>query len=360
MLQVMSAHAQTKAEVKKAKEAYQTGIAKYQQEEWGEALEAFLLAQEIIPDTGNLYNIARCYHQLGQYKKALEYYELYVDQGGPKKGKVSAYIKEIPAKVKIKTEPDGANLFVDSAWEPAGVSPATLEIPPGKHKITAMLEGYKPGSRTVVLSPADSYSYTILLDKAPEGIHTASAPEPPKSATGGENGTTAEPSGASTATTGVERKLDLGHMLLGGGGVAIPIAFQEVYAFVSIDLSWEMRIGEYGGVGIGLDMQVASNGQIFVPYLFGGGTFQLPRSFHVFVRGGIGVAAARLPEDSTVDSDKKPVDMTIRIDGGVGWSHKGFNLRLVAISFDIYPGAGGLTEDASAQYTPRLLLGYLF
>jgi hypothetical protein len=353
-----------------AEELYQEGLDFYKQGKYEQALQSFDGAEKLVPNVGNVYNIARCLHMLGRLPEAIAKYEEYIAKGGPKKDKVQKYIEEIrktPAQVMVKTNPDGAQILVDGKSQPAGTAPITLKLAPGKHVIEAVSPGY--GWRSVELEVAYAdvliYSIDIAESAVPdEDVPVVSGEEPVEESEEVE----AEPGslhGEDLGNAEVEvvsaRRPEISNLLLAGAGVAFPIVFDEVFRFVSVDVSWELGIGPYFGIGLGVDMQVAANGQLYAPYLLVAFNLALPKGFALFARLGGGAAFANAPSRSYVaGSDAAPYDFLVRLDVGASWSIMGFTLRVDALSMNLLLGPGSVTEDFAGQYVPRLLVGYSF
>jgi hypothetical protein len=340
--------AQTKKEKKQAKALYKKGIKLYKKSKYEKALEAFKGAHEIVPETGNLYNIARCLHELGRMKEAVEYYDKYIAQEGPRKDKAEFLvdaIKQLPSKVTITTHPEGAEIFVDEEWEPAGTSPVIIDIAPGKHRVTAKLEGHQDGMRVVVISYANSYSFTINLEETRPAVTFEDEPR--------DVGPEAE-------AVHSERPGMLSHLVLLGGGVAVPILMASQPVSASIDVSWEVFLPRSFGIGVGLDVQISSIGQLFAPHVFAAYTVSLPAGFHLFVRLGVGALAANIPSWRLSDPQAVPADLLLAFGLGAGWSRRGFTIRLDAVPFYLIPGLGGIGRGVSAEYVPQLLVGYRF
>jgi hypothetical protein len=65
--------------------------------------------------------------------------------------------------VSVKTNPDGADVYVDGQFY--GNSPATLKLKAGKHTIGVKMSGYKDWSREVSTDAGSDAHLTATLDK---------------------------------------------------------------------------------------------------------------------------------------------------------------------------------------------------
>lgn len=66
------------------------------------------------------------------------------------------------SSVEIKSNPDGADIFVDDKY--MGNTPATLKLPGGDHKIKVEKSGFKPWERTLTVSSGGTTSISALLE----------------------------------------------------------------------------------------------------------------------------------------------------------------------------------------------------
>ena len=69
----------TEAEIAQAQEHFEQGLVAYQDEKYAQALVHFLDSHDLNPLDELLFNIGHCYEQIGQEKKAIEYYERYLE-----------------------------------------------------------------------------------------------------------------------------------------------------------------------------------------------------------------------------------------------------------------------------------------
>lgn len=76
------AHAQTSAEKREAKVQIATGMDHYRAGEYREAVRAFRLAFQVLPDAGSglTWNIARSYEELGDVTNAVHYFGVFLER----------------------------------------------------------------------------------------------------------------------------------------------------------------------------------------------------------------------------------------------------------------------------------------
>lgn len=139
---------------------HREGIELYQAGDYAGAAERFLRAQELAPAPSNLFNLARCYEQLGDVERAIEVLEVYVADPALEPERRARGQQELArltrseGQVEVTTAPPGAELFVDGRPQgPESLTPATLRLPPGEHIIEARLAGHEPVRQEVTVAP---------------------------------------------------------------------------------------------------------------------------------------------------------------------------------------------------------------
>ncbi|EYF07313.1 TonB-dependent receptor domain-containing protein [Chondromyces apiculatus] len=131
---------------------FQLGATSYQQGNYLEALEHFLLSNRLVPNRRVVFNIALTYEHLQRYAEAHRYY---VDAlAGEEDAAVRKTVEEATARVAprvalldVITTPPGATIYLDrvdlGSW---GQSPRPMAVPPGRYRVIAQLEGYEPAA----------------------------------------------------------------------------------------------------------------------------------------------------------------------------------------------------------------------
>jgi hypothetical protein len=67
-----------------------------------------------------------------------------------------------PAIINFNSEPPGATIVIDD--NPAGQSPATLPLAPGRHVIEMRLANYRPWTRSMLVTPGSHPSIRATLE----------------------------------------------------------------------------------------------------------------------------------------------------------------------------------------------------
>lgn len=147
-------------------------------------------AHALLPHPGFLLNIALGYDQWGEHcGEALDsldqFFEACPDCKLRPKGTVTQteIRQRCPTRVRLTTDPSGAQLSVDGQAQ--GISPLTLELPPGPHQISALRPGYQQSEDTIEVSygAENAFGLSLKAVPAPEPPPFAGAPPPPTETT---------------------------------------------------------------------------------------------------------------------------------------------------------------------------------
>lgn len=368
-----AAHAQSQEDIEKAAELAGKGVDFYKKEFWVQAVKHFLAAQDLVPDVSNLYNIARCYDNLGMYKLAAEYYQAYIDQGGPNADKANDYLaslKVMPALVTIHSTPSEAMVRIDDNPFFAGSTPLEIELDPGAHKIMVIKDGYELQWRIETFEFATERELTFILNEA-------KSKEPDPGSTDAAKSKTKKVSDESTAATGeIEedpwglqgpggpyalqhtRDSAVEHFVAAAIGLSFPIRFQEVHSFIGASLSWNFLIKGFGA-GLGMDMQFAGDSQMYDFFVYGTYNLEFGPGFSFYTRLGMGPGFLRCRVSDLDVCRKIRPSFVLRMSLGIGWSRSGFDVRLSAANFLMHVWRRYL-DGATAQWLPLLWVGYRF
>jgi outer membrane receptor protein involved in Fe transport len=131
---------------------FEAGAAAYRRGDYGGALERFLVSNRLVPNRNVLYNIARCYDQLGRYAEAFRYFDqALVNETDTKVlASIESELTRIASKVavlRVSTLPEGATIYIDRRdLGPRGLTPRRLAVKPGQYRVIAEMDGYHPAS----------------------------------------------------------------------------------------------------------------------------------------------------------------------------------------------------------------------
>ncbi|WNG43495.1 TonB-dependent receptor [Archangium minus] len=162
--------------------AFEVGNAAYDRGLYIEALRSYFASYRLVPNRNVLFNIARCYEALSRYNEAYRYYNDLAQEYIPAidKAKVNQALERLRPKValvRVITEPAGAEVLVDREdLGVRGLSPRTLALPPGPHKVMVRKEGYRSAEQTIQLLRGQSVEQEFKLELITGEVELAGTP----------------------------------------------------------------------------------------------------------------------------------------------------------------------------------------
>lgn len=167
-----------------AKQKFGEGVRLFQNGDIEGARRSFLDAEREHHAAPIVYNLGLAEERLGHPQAAVDAYERYLAEEGDR-GELSApaavaiaQIKARSTKLRIRTKPPGARLFVDGAPLP-DLSPTTVLVTAGHHVVVAQGETFRAESELEAEGRGDLRE--VSLD-APAAAAPAEAPVPPSPA----------------------------------------------------------------------------------------------------------------------------------------------------------------------------------
>jgi PEGA domain len=233
-------------ETARAKEAFSSGQRLYKGGKFAEAMGRFEEAYRLKPHPSILFNIGKCWEQLGEVARALRSFKdyLHAEPDAKDKQQVSDAIANLERKLREKglqqvliyAEPPNARIEVNG--KDLGVSPASVELPTGTHNLAVKADGYEALERTFTMQLAKGSELSIVL--VPK-----SAPPVAAASTGSDAPTRTtlapEPAPAGTAATQVQQKKGRPFTFVAGGLAVAGLGTGIVLGIVSANTSTELR-----------------------------------------------------------------------------------------------------------------------
>lgn len=173
---------------------FEVGNQAYARGQYTEALRAYFASYRLVPNRNVLFNIARCYEALARYNEAYRYYNDLTQQKLPSGDEAEVHralerLRPKVALVRVTTVPPGAEVLVDREdLGIRGLSPQTLALPPGRHKVMVRKEGYRPAEETIQVARGRSVAQEfnleliigeVMLSGTPLGAEVRESPEGP-------------------------------------------------------------------------------------------------------------------------------------------------------------------------------------
>ena len=178
--------------------AFEVGNVEYSRRHYVEALRSYFTSYRLVPNRNVLFNIARCYEALARYNEAYRYYNDLLGEPLPPSDEqeVRQALERLRPKVslvRVTTTPPGAEVLVDREdLGVRGLSPQTLALPPGEHKVLVRREGYRPAEARVGLVRGHAVAQDFVLELITGEVRLTGTPagaqvrEPPGTAVLGE------------------------------------------------------------------------------------------------------------------------------------------------------------------------------
>lgn len=179
-----------------ARAKYEEGVEAFRNQRYVDAVRFFLEADAIAPSIALSFNVALAYEKLGDEASALRWYRNYLrlDPNASNAAEVRARIQTLTQalagkgiqQLTVLSTPPGATVAVDG--RAVGVTPLTIERPPGDHEVWLTAPGYADTRRVFHLTATTPVDLSFTL--APRGPELAqqrdkpsgapSQPEPPR------------------------------------------------------------------------------------------------------------------------------------------------------------------------------------
>jgi tetratricopeptide (TPR) repeat protein len=161
-----------------ARKVFKQADNEYTQGNFEKALVLFKKALLLYRHPSFIFNIAQCHRQLGQYKKALFFYKLYISEkpDAPNAEEVQERIKEMEQKARAKaarsgklsvtSKPSGAAIYVDRlTGRPVGTTPKVLSLRAGQRLVVLRAAGHREVRRTVTIKAGEIAQLAVTLPR---------------------------------------------------------------------------------------------------------------------------------------------------------------------------------------------------
>lgn len=148
---------------------FELGVDLQQRGDHRGALEHYLLSNRLAYNKNVVFNIARCYEELGRFAEAHRYYSDYLaEELSESDRRPAAEALERTARrvalVRIESSPPGASIYLDRVELGArGQTPRTLAVEPGSYRVILEREGYESGTAEVTAARGETASVTLTL-----------------------------------------------------------------------------------------------------------------------------------------------------------------------------------------------------
>jgi outer membrane receptor for ferrienterochelin and colicins len=176
----LRAHAQ---EATEAQLLFERGAELYRERRFGEALEAMVASNRLVPNANVVFNVAQIYELLERPMDAFNWYQRHLqfaledDARTRAQQRVEALLPRV-AVLQVQTDPDGAELYLDRVeLGVVGRAPSVFAVPPGAHTVIARFPGYREASARVTANLAVTAATAISLQQLVGRIELQSEPK---------------------------------------------------------------------------------------------------------------------------------------------------------------------------------------
>lgn len=173
-----AAHAAAPEDLSRARALDQQGVRAYREERYNDAIRFFEQARKLGGPPSEIWNIAKCQVRLDEPEDAADSIEEYLNQKGlsaADRSEAEQQLHELQHRhstLAVASSPSGAAIYLEGhRW--AGVTPASIDIPPGEHKVTIELAGHDPYEKDIEAKYGRAVIVEARLSK------NDSAPPPP-------------------------------------------------------------------------------------------------------------------------------------------------------------------------------------
>ena len=143
----------------------QQGVRAYHEERYNDAIRFFEEARKVGGPPSEIWNIAKCHVRMDEPEEAARDIEEYLGQRGlspSDRAEAEQQLREIQHRhstLTVASSPSGAAVYLEGhRW--AGVTPATIDVAPGDHKVTIELAGHDPVERSITAR----YGRAVIVD----------------------------------------------------------------------------------------------------------------------------------------------------------------------------------------------------
>jgi hypothetical protein len=171
--------------IERARTAYAQGQEAFAAGDFSASLSAFQEAYSNVANPVVLVSIGESAAKLGRVEIALAAYDAYLrarpdapDRDDVAQKRAALAAAQLPARLTLTSEPAGADVILDGQLI-GQVTPVALEVRPGAHRVSLVLNGYETERLSLDLTPSGSEERAVTLKAMPAPPLVETAPLPP-------------------------------------------------------------------------------------------------------------------------------------------------------------------------------------
>lgn len=176
----------TRARAQDAVEAqllFERGAELYRARRFGEALEAMVASNRLVPNANVVFNVAQIYELLDRPSDAFNWYQRHLgfsladDARARAQERVEKLLPRV-AVLRVQTTPTGAEVYIDRVELGAmAKTPCEIAVTPGEHVVMAALEGHREQRAPAQVAIGERIPVELSLERSMGRVHLESDPE---------------------------------------------------------------------------------------------------------------------------------------------------------------------------------------
>ncbi len=169
-------------EATEAQLLYERGAELYRARRFGEALEAMVASNRLVPNANVVFNVAQIYELLERPIDAFNWYQRHLgfDLDPESRARADARLEILRTQVAVldvQTTPEGAALYIDRVeLGTVGPAPRKVAVAAGAHTVIARLDGYRDAQAATAAVVGQAASVELSLTRMMGTLEMRSEP----------------------------------------------------------------------------------------------------------------------------------------------------------------------------------------
>jgi len=165
----------SQASLAEARSLFERGLAAADAERWGEAVELFRRARDVVERPSIVFNLGQALMRLGQASEARTALERFIAIADAQADRADVAVAQrllgelgtAQGTLELAVEPADAIVEVDGATNEGSGSERTLVLDPGRHRLSVSAPGYRPDRFEVSVLAGSRERRSTILERLP-------------------------------------------------------------------------------------------------------------------------------------------------------------------------------------------------
>jgi hypothetical protein len=170
----------------RARELFQQGLERADQERWSEAVELFREARGLVERPSIVFNLGVALVRLGRAVEARQVFERFIEIADARReardiAAARRHLNELAsvvATLELHVDPPNAIVEVDGAIADGDGATREIAIDPGSRRVVVHFEGYEPERFEIAMSPGARELREVTLEVIPPPMPFPPEPAP--------------------------------------------------------------------------------------------------------------------------------------------------------------------------------------